>query len=118
MDDKNSFKIIDDVSIHQDFIKILKMDSFREMDSLSEKLFGGKKKASILPNFEVDVASQGQEGGELIERAMKQGSPYALAFVDIRMPLGWDGVETIKHILALSPITNLNVTCRYVTCRS
>ena len=35
---------------------------------------------------------------EYIAKAIKEGSPYALAFVDIRMPPGWNGIETIKYI--------------------
>ena len=34
----------------------------------------------------------------MVEQSIQQGRPYALAFVDVRMPPGWDGVETISHI--------------------
>lgn len=100
MSNKNNFKIIiidDNPSIHHDFIKILKTESYDELDKLSSDLFKNKQKAS-LPEFVIDVASQGQEGVERIREAFKQDNPYALAFVDIRMPPGWDGIETIKHI--------------------
>jgi signal transduction histidine kinase len=48
--------------------------------------------------FEIDSAHQGQDGLELIRSSLKQGRPYAMAFVDVRMPPGWDGVETIGRI--------------------
>jgi CheY-like chemotaxis protein len=50
------------------------------------------------PTFEVDSAYQGQEGLALIEKSLLEGRPYAMAFVDVRMPPGWDGLETIRKI--------------------
>jgi diguanylate cyclase (GGDEF)-like protein len=104
MSDTNNFKILiidDNPSIHHDFIKILKTESFNEIDSLSAELFGVDKTQPTLPQFEIDVASQGQEGVARIQEALENGNPYALAFVDVRMPPGWDGVETIQHIWKL-----------------
>ena len=34
----------------------------------------------------------------MVESAAKEDHPYALAFVDVRMPPGWDGIETVAHI--------------------
>lgn len=99
--------IIDDnPAIHQDFIKILAAkQSLPKLENLKEELFGSAAKDSetaiSLPQFYVDTASQGQEGVERIKNAIESGTPYALAFVDIRMPPGWDGIETIKHIWEL-----------------
>jgi diguanylate cyclase (GGDEF)-like protein len=102
------FRIIvidDNPAIHQDFIKILtttqNTNTSTEMDVLHMKLFGEKNEALTLDHFEIDTASQGQEGVERIKAALEEGRPYSLAFVDIRMPPGWDGIETIKHIWAL-----------------
>ena len=39
----------------------------------------------------------------MVQQAAQQGRPYALAFVDVRMPPGWDGVETIGHIWRRCP---------------
>ena len=50
--------------------------------------------------FQVDSAFQGQEGLEKVRAAFAAGTPYAVAFVDVRMPPGWDGVETITRIWA------------------
>ena len=100
----NRFKIIvidDNLNIHQDFIKILTANVATELDSISSKLFGKKTADLKLPLFEISTASQGQEGVQMVEKALKDGAPYALAFVDIRMPPGWDGVETTKHLWEL-----------------
>ncbi|HEX2548977.1 MAG TPA: response regulator, partial [Gammaproteobacteria bacterium] len=93
--------IDDNPSIHHDFIKILSIDQnpSSDLEKLSLKLFNKKSEEEIiLPHFEITTASQGKEGAELIEKAFKENKRYALAFVDIRMPPGWDGIETIKHI--------------------
>lgn len=53
--------------------------------------------------FEIDCANQGQAGLALVEKAMPADQPYAMAFVDMRMPSGWDGVETIEHLWQVDP---------------
>lgn len=116
MSDKNIFRIIvidDNPSIHYDFIKILKTESSSELDLLSSELFGNNKEKTELPQFEIDVASQGQEGVERIKEAIAQKRPYALAFVDIRMPPGWDGIETIKHIWELDQDIQIVICTAY-----
>jgi CheY-like chemotaxis protein len=95
--------IIDDnPSIHEDFRKIL--GAYRpDQSSLNEKealLFGGKPQKPEQAAFHIDSAHQGTEGLERIIQARDEGQPYSLAFVDVRMPPGWDGVETIEHIFA------------------
>jgi PAS domain S-box-containing protein len=51
----------------------------------------------------MDSAYQGQEGLALLEQAQKEGRPYWMAFVDVRMPPGWDGVETISRLWEAAP---------------
>ena len=53
--------------------------------------------------FEIDSAFQGQDGLNYVMRAQASQRPYALAFVDVRMPPGWDGVETISHLWKVDP---------------
>ena len=104
MESVTNFRILiidDNPEIHSDFIKILTRNPVEEESALEEELFDEENKKSILnnmPHFEIDTATQGEEGFNYIKEAAEQGNPYSLAFVDIRMPPGWDGVETIKHI--------------------
>lgn len=116
MNDKNTFKIIiidDNKSIHEDFIKILKTESFDKLDHLSSELFGENADELTLPQFEIDVATQGKEGVEKIRKSLEKGIHYALAFVDIRMPPGWDGIETIKHIWELDKDIQIVICTAY-----
>ncbi len=61
-------------------------------------LFGESSPIQSREPFVVDCTDQGQEALALVEAASKKGRPYALAFVDMRMPPGWDGLETIEHL--------------------
>ncbi|MDR3477549.1 MAG: EAL domain-containing protein [Gammaproteobacteria bacterium] len=102
MPQKADFRIIvidDSPAIHRDFIKILMKSAVCELDAMDQIIFEENKPAALLPEFEIDTASQGEEGVKCVEKAIEEGRPYALAFVDIRMPPGWDGIETINRIL-------------------
>lgn len=105
MSAETNFRIIvidDNPAIHQDFIKILATNyKSKNVESLEVELFGGpvtEQDVIDLPQFQIDTATQGQEGVKSIQKALQEHRPYALAFVDIRMPPGWDGIETIRHI--------------------
>lgn len=54
-------------------------------------------RTSNIPNFKVDKAANGMEGLELVKRSVEEGRPYAVIFLDMRMP-GWDGMETAEQI--------------------
>jgi len=97
--------IIDDnAAIHADFRKVLgaQAEHFEQaaLDLLEADLFGGDAAASPRPNFEIDSAHQGKEGVEKVQLALAEGRPYAMAFVDMRMPPGWDGLKTIERLWA------------------
>src|ERR1700688_3278158 len=100
--------IIDDnASIHLDFRKVLSAQAEHSaqaaLDVLEADLFGEAVDAAVRPNFDVDSAHQGQEGVEMANRARAEGRPYAMAFVDMRMPPGWDGLQTIERLWATDP---------------
>jgi two-component system NtrC family sensor kinase len=93
--------IIDDnPSIHQDFKKILAGGEVTtSLDELETAIFGETRARGRGDYaFEVDSASQGEEGVQRVQEAAQEGRPYALAFVDIRMPPGIDGVETTARL--------------------
>ncbi len=63
----------------------------------SPKPASSSKRTSNIPNFTVDKASNGMEGLELVKKSVANGVPYAVIFLDMRMP-GWDGMETAEQI--------------------
>jgi signal transduction histidine kinase len=97
--------IDDNHAIHEDFRKILNDGSgdAATLDHAEAALFGDAQSKTGHPAFEVDSAMQGKEGLESVRRALQDGRPYAMAFVDVRMPPGWDGVETIARIWEVYP---------------
>lgn len=109
--------LIDDTpSIHQDFRKILmpRQEQTPELDELESALFGDEvKPQSQSQSFELDSAYGGQEGLQLLESATQQQRPYALAFVDMRMPQGWDGAQTIEELWKVDPLLQVVVCTAY-----
>ncbi len=104
--DSHRILVIDDnAAIHDDFRKILQQSSQEKVDLLKMEsdLFGQDVLPESTTRFRVDAAFQGREGLEMLRRAKAENRPYALAFVDGRMPPGWDGIETIKRLWEVSP---------------
>src|SRR5450631_3414556 len=99
--------IDDNAAIHGDFRKVLGADADAsaqaELAVLEADLFGDARSVATRPNFEIDSAYQGQEAVEMVRGALAAGRPYAMAFVDMRMPPGWDGLQTIEALWAVDP---------------
>jgi len=101
--------IVDDnEGIHHDFRTLLQpRRGPDELDELAAEIFGGAMVAEApvveLPSYRCDSAFQGNSAVETVKDAVANGDAYALAFIDIRMPPGWDGVETILHLWEIDP---------------
>lgn len=106
--------LIDDMpSIHEDFRKILAAGpAAAELDDVEAALFGAPEPAAP-DSFELDSAYQGREGVAMLEQALQAGRPYAMAFVDMRMPPGWDGVETIERLWRKDPRVQVVICTAY-----
>jgi len=93
--------IIDDnAAIHEDFRKLLCPHAATSaLDETEAALFGRPPPDTRAESpFVIDTALQGRDGLECVKRSLRVGHPYAMAFVDMRMPPGWDGVETVSHL--------------------
>jgi PAS domain S-box-containing protein len=86
-------------SVHEDIRKILCRNRQNAEMALAGTPAPDVKEAAFL----VDSASQGEEGLRKIQAAAAEGQPYAMAFVDVRLAPGWDGVETVLRIWKESP---------------
>ena len=114
MTSENNKRILlvdDSPAIHEDFHKILEGGAAAAeaqkglSDARAAFLGGGAPKAeesasasAPAESFELDDAMQGEEGFERVKAALERGEPYAMAFVDVRMPPGWDGIRTIERM--------------------
>lgn len=97
--------IDDNAAIHEDFRKILggKTAAGSRLNDAQKALFGEVTESVKRASFRIDSAYQGQEALKLVELSVQQKDPYELAFVDVRMPPGWDGIETLQHIWKCCP---------------
>ena len=73
------------------------------MNASSADLFDEPAPQESQTAFDLDFASQGQEGLDRVRRAVEQGTPYMMAFLDVRMPPGLDGIETAARLWDLDP---------------
>ncbi len=108
--------IIDDTpSIHNDFRKILGPSPLDDhsLNSIEDALFGERASAPVATCFELDSARQGQEGIDCVRRASETQRPYALAFVDVRMPPGMDGIETAAELWKIDPDLQVVICTAY-----
>jgi diguanylate cyclase (GGDEF)-like protein len=110
--------IVDDTpSLHDDFRRILlEPERGRGLAAAKAALFGATDapaRASTGVRFAVDGASQGQQAVAMAEDARTKHEPYQLAFVDMRMPPGWDGVETIERLWRADPDVQVVVCTAY-----
>ena len=114
MDPKRNHRILlvdDNPAIHQDFRKILGGASGEdtEVDALLEEFLGAESSGAspstemLDLKFELTSAHQGEEALDLVRQAQVDGKPFAMAFVDVRMPPGWDGVKTLSELWKVDP---------------
>ena len=108
--------IDDNESIHEDFRKILGgVEKPSQLASMEDLLFGGggAREAGGEAPFEIDCATQGEQGYKMAVKARQEGRPYGVAFIDMRMPPGWDGLRTIREIWNGDPDLNIVICTAY-----
>ncbi len=107
METNNRILLVDDNhSIHDDYRAILCPRTSKDLDdlnSIENDIFGEPENGdgeSTSPQqvYEVDSAFQGTEAIKMVRQAADEGRPYALIFMDVRMPPGIDGIEAISQI--------------------
>lgn len=105
---KHRILIVDDTpSIHGDYRLFLETPEEDSLAYAEAELFGDganpEAARSGATAFELSSAYQGQEALEMVKAAVKEGNRYRMAFVDMRMPPGWDGIETVEQLWRVDP---------------
>ena len=100
--------IVDDTrAIHDDLRKVLGCSQedtpVAAFDMMDAELFGGAPPEPSRLRVSCDSAYQGEEALGMLERGIAAAQPYAVAIVDMRMPPGWDGIETIGQLWRVDP---------------
>ncbi len=106
----------DNPAIHADVNKILRPSRAPESYQRAKALvLGGpaSPEPSPRPVFDVESAHQGQDGLALANQACGQDQPFMVAFVDMRMPPGWDGLTTIRRLWEADPRLQVVVCTAY-----
>ena len=104
----------DNRAIHSDFLKILAEERTDDKAcDMEAALFGTSGAVRRKLRFDLDSAYQGKEGLDMVRTALAEGRPYAMAFMDVRMPPGWDGIETTKRIWEIDPEMQIVICTAY-----
>jgi len=104
----------DNRAIHEDFHKILGEDSSSAgLSDLEAELFGEEEQPYHKPKYRIDDAYQGREALGKVVQARDAEDAFDVAFVDMRMPPGWDGAETIERIWREDPELQVVICTAY-----
>ena len=105
----------DNAAIHADFKKILSPATGDQagLDAAEASIFGEASVKAGPEGFQVGSAFQGQEGFALVQKSLANGRPYAMVFMDVRMPPGWDGIETTARIWEIDPHIQVIICTAY-----
>ena len=103
----------DDVVIHRVVEKVLTIGRGKPGEVPEPDAAGGPPPSSTRKPYELSFASSGQEAVTLAERAQRQGAPFSVALVDMRMP-GWDGIETVTRLYRIEPQLQVALCSAYM----
>lgn len=119
MGEINRVLIIDDnQEVRSDYKQVfdLHRDTASTSDRLEDELFGpsnGSPSLRPTPDFHLSFASQGHEGYEICKNHYEEKLRFQVAFVDMRMPPGWDGLETIEKLWEVDPDIEIVICSAY-----
>lgn len=97
--------IDDNPAIYEDFCKVLGPGTppSKALLALTSELFDEAPQANPMMDYRIDYAQRGQDGARMVREGLEQNDPYVIAFVDMRMPNGWNGLETISNLWQADP---------------
>ncbi|HIJ27661.1 MAG TPA: response regulator [Gammaproteobacteria bacterium] len=89
------------------------LQALEEVVSGDHELTEQTNSESSVKVFSVTVANQGKRGIDLAQQALQENRPFPVAFIDMRMPPGMDGLETAKALRALDNRINIVIVTAY-----
>lgn len=115
--DNHRILIADDLpDIHEDYRKILmpRTSSVISVEGMADFAphftFPGKGSQS---SFQLETVMQGEDAIQAVTRARTEGRPFAMVFLDVRMPPGIDGVETAIRLRDIDPALQVVLCTAY-----
>jgi DNA-binding NarL/FixJ family response regulator len=103
------------------------LDSYGEILGIQKKHFGSELKVEKLAatlfgeppekpqrvRFDLAQCRQGDKAVENVKKALDEQRPFAVAFIDVRLPPGPDGIWAAEHIRALDPDLEIVIVTAY-----
>ncbi len=108
--------IVDDrYDIHEDYRKILGRNENveSELEATEAALFGGVDRKKIRTFYELEFTFSGEEALKVVTEEKAKKQEFALAFVDMRMGNGMDGLETIRRLFKLDDFIQVVMSTAY-----
>ncbi|MCF8081652.1 MAG: HD domain-containing protein [Deltaproteobacteria bacterium] len=122
MDENHRILIIDDdPEVRNSYRQILALHedpdrtNTEALMQAGARLFQDESKSSDRPAnsaYDLTLVENGEAGVAAVKASMESGRPYALAFVDMKMP-GMDGAETARRIWEADPAINIFIVTAY-----
>ncbi|MEZ4649975.1 MAG: ATP-binding protein [Candidatus Eisenbacteria bacterium] len=105
----------DQEQLHEDYRKILALAPVATpaFDAMEAEFFGDSVERIDTPSYELTSTFQGEEAIAEVERSLAVETPFALAFVDVRMPPGIDGIATTERLFELDPELQVVISTAY-----
>ena len=102
----------DDENLIAEYLRCLNEDFVADvatttLTDLEKVLFGEETNEKGAIGFAVETQNQGEAAIEAVRTAVAAGTPFAIVFLDVRMPPGIDGIQAAKKIRALDPNVNI-----------
>ncbi len=102
----------DDENLIAEYLRCLNEDFVADvatatLTDLEKVLFGEETNEKGAIGFQVEIRDQGEAAVAAVRTAVAEKTPFAIVFLDVRMPPGMDGIEAAKQIRELDPNVNI-----------
>jgi HD-GYP domain-containing protein (c-di-GMP phosphodiesterase class II) len=91
-------------------VRILVVDDEPAILSLYQQTLQPQSKPN---NFDLTLCGQAEEALDVFRTAVEEGKPFAVTFLDLRMPPGPDGIWLAERIRALDPYIEIVMVTGY-----
>ncbi len=88
-------------------------ESESKLQNLAANLFSDTFPKADSVSFNLTLCHQGDEAVDAVRVAIEENRPFAVTFLDVRMPPGPDGVWTAEQIRALDSSTEIVIVTAY-----
>jgi len=84
-----------------------------ETEESESKLFRENASSQSLKLFDVVTCQQGDEAVDAVKNSIQEDRPFSVAFIDIRLPPGPDGIWAAEHIRTLDSNVEIVIITGY-----